>query len=63
MQNCENFAEIHERHLVNETYEWIPHGQFHLYKSSMFDFWVGNGQNMCKNLELITGERVPVETF
>lgn len=33
MQNCENFAEIRESCLINETCELIPHVQFHLCKS------------------------------
>lgn len=36
MQNCENFTEIHESYLMNQTYELIPHVQFLLCNSSMF---------------------------
>lgn len=36
MQNCENFAAIHESCLINETNELTPHVQFNLYESLMF---------------------------
>lgn len=65
MQNCENFADTCKSCLVNKTYELIPRGISPLQRLNVFTWWAlngvvyGNGQKMCKNLELITGQRVP----
>lgn len=51
MHNSENFAEIQENCLINQTYELIPHVQFLLCNSSTFlhvRHELGWGMRMCK---------------